>query len=91
MYNSIFRYLNLKGYEHNKKTSELFRPSREVVSSKMKELKQIGTGNKPFAAQPFTTEDIAMMCKKNILGLGELVIPLYSDSIQCYHHLKVYL
>jgi len=61
MYNSIFRYLNSKGYEHNIKTSELFRHSRKVVSSKMKELKQIGKGNKPFVAQPFTTEDFAMM------------------------------
>jgi len=28
MYNLIFRYLNSKGYEHNMKTSELFRHSR---------------------------------------------------------------
>jgi len=38
----------------------------------MKELKQIGKGNKSFAAQPFTAEDIAMMYKKNILESGEL-------------------
>lgn len=74
MHNSLFRYLNSKDYGHNIKTSELFKHSREVLSAKMKELKQLGKGNRPHAAQPFTPDEIAMMFEKNILGIGEQVM-----------------
>jgi hypothetical protein len=74
MHNSLYRYLNSKDYGYNIKTSELFKHSREVLSAKMKELKQLGKGNRPHAAQPFTPDEIAMMFEKNILGIGEQVM-----------------
>jgi hypothetical protein len=77
MYSSVSRYLISKEYEHNLKTSELFRHSREVLSAKMKELKQLGKGNRPHAAEPFTTDEIAKMYEMNILGVGKLFNSLF--------------
>jgi hypothetical protein len=74
MHSSLFRYLNSKDYGHNIKTSEIFRHSRDVMSSKMKELKQLGKGNRPNAAQPFTSDHIDMFYKQNILGTGKPVL-----------------
>jgi hypothetical protein len=71
MHSSFFRYLNSKDYGHNIKTSELFRHSRDVMCSKMKELKQLGKGSKPNAAQPFSTDHIAMLYEQNLLGRGK--------------------
>jgi hypothetical protein len=73
MHSSLFRYLNDKQYDHNIKTSDSFRHSREVLMSKMKELKQLGKGNKPRAAQAFTSEELAKLFQLNLLGLGEIV------------------
>jgi len=71
-HSSMFRSLNSKDYGHNIKTSEFFRHSRDVKSSKMKEFKQLGKGSKPNAARPFTTDHIAMLYEQNILGTGLL-------------------
>lgn len=81
MHSSMFRYLNFSDYGHNIKTSELFRHSRDVMTSKMKELKQLGKGSKPNAAQPFTTDHIAMLYEQNILGTGQLVFLCLSCAI----------
>ena len=81
MHSSMFRYLNSSDYGHNIKTSELFRHSRDVMRSKMKELKQLGKGSKPNAAQPFTTDHIAMLYEQNILGTGQPVFLCLSYAI----------
>lgn len=81
MHSSMFRYLNSKDYGHNIKTSELFKHSRDVMCSKMKELKQLGKGTRPNAAQPFSTDHIAMLHEKNLLGAGQLFF-LQSKTIK---------
>lgn len=68
MHNSVFRHLNSVSYGHNIKTSELFQHSRAVLAAKMKELKQLGKGNKPNAAQPFTSDELTKMFAMNLLG-----------------------
>jgi len=37
----------------------------------MKELKQIGKGNKPNAAQSFTADEIVLLIEHNLLGVGK--------------------
>jgi len=74
MHSSIHRYLSAKGYNGNIKADDAFRHSRDVLAAKQKELKQLGKGNKPRAAQPFTEEEIDTMFSLNILGSGMLII-----------------
>jgi hypothetical protein len=74
MHSSFFRYLNSKDYKYNIKTSHMFRHSRDVLSSKMKELKKLGKGNKPQAAESFTSEEVAKMYEMQVLGVGNNIL-----------------
>jgi len=71
IHSSIYRHLSSKNYPHNIKTSELFTHSRNVLTAKMKELKQIGKGNKPHAAQSFTADEIILLIQHNLRGVGK--------------------
>jgi len=73
IHNAIYRHLSSKNYPHNIKTSELFTHSRDVLTAKMKELKQIGKGNKPNAAQSFTADEIVLLIQHNLLGVSAVV------------------
>jgi len=72
MHSSIHRYLCSKNYQCNIKADDIFKHSRDVLAAKQKELKQLGKGNKPQAAQPFTDDDIMKMFQLQILGIGML-------------------
>jgi len=74
MHSSIHRYLCSKNYQCNIKADDAFKHSRDVLAAKQKELKQLGKGNKPLAAQPFTDDDIMKMFHLQILGIGMLTI-----------------
>jgi hypothetical protein len=71
IHSSVFRHLRKCGYGINIKTDERFIHSRNVLSAKLKELKQMGKGNKPNAAQAFSPDDIDALYNKNQLGLGK--------------------
>ena len=71
MHSSIYRYLSSKNYPHNIKSSDLFSHSRSVLSAKMKELKQLGKGNKPHAAQAFTADEMSLLFERGLLGVGK--------------------
>ena len=47
-----------------------FKHSRDVLSSKKKQLKQMGLGNRPNRAEPFTKEEVNILYEKNYLGTG---------------------
>jgi len=64
MHSSIYRYLSNTSYGINIKQDERFRHSREVLAAKMKELKSLGKGNLPNAAQPFNDEEIRIFVQK---------------------------
>lgn len=70
MQGSFHRYLCDKGYEVNVKADSHFKHSRDVLKAKMKELKQLGKGNKPHAAEPFTPEELQAFVERNLLGAG---------------------
>jgi len=72
MHNSLMRYLNAKNYGHNIKTSDIFRHSREVLSSKIKELKHLGKGNRPHASQSFSNDELFKLFQLQLLGVGKL-------------------
>jgi len=48
-----------------------FATLREVLAAKMKELKSLGKGNLPNAAQPFNDEDIRILVQKDLLGASK--------------------
>ncbi len=68
IHSSIFRYLRSKDYGINIKLDERFVHSRNVLSAKQKELKQMGKGNKPNAAQAFTPAEVDALYKTKQLG-----------------------
>ena len=57
-------------YSENLATSAVFSHSREVLESKMKQLKSLGKGNSPNKSQPLTPEEIDILYEKNLLGSG---------------------
>lgn len=87
MHSSIHRYLNENGYSSNIKADDAFRHSRDVLSAKKKELKQLGKGNRPKAALPFSSQEIAILFNKKILGRSkytDLIITVNKKMIFCY-------
>lgn len=73
MHSSIFRYLRDLKYECNIKQDMRFQHSRNVLSAKLKELKQLGKGNNPNAAQSFAPEELDVLVNKNVLGTSKFV------------------
>lgn len=84
---SVQRYLRDNNYQSNIKTDSKFRHSREVLAAKMKELKQLGKGNRPQASESFTSEELTVLKSQNLLGTSklqfELVLKKYWNS--CYY------
>jgi len=74
IHSSICRYLRHKNYLADIKQDEVFRHSREVLVSKMKELKLLGKGKCPRASQPLTNKEICILIEKDILGTSEFMV-----------------
>jgi hypothetical protein len=73
MHASIHRYLIDNLYSANIKEDYFFKHSRDVLSAKVKQLKKLGKGNKPHAAQPFSSEDLSKLYEMKLLETGEFV------------------
>jgi len=71
MHSSIHRYLSDKHYQANIKDNDRFKHSRDVLCAKMKELKKLGKGNKPNAAEPFSPDEIRTFVEQHMLGAGQ--------------------
>jgi hypothetical protein len=84
MHSSIFRYLRDNKYECNIKTDLQFQHSRAVHSAKMKELKTLGKGNLPHAAQPFTADEISILVDKNLLGTSKFWLNNLNQRKHCF-------
>ncbi|VDI13417.1 Hypothetical predicted protein [Mytilus galloprovincialis] len=65
---SISRYLKDSNYQCNIMTDDEFHKSRQTLSAKFKNLKSLGLGNKPNAADPLTDDDINKFYSKNVMG-----------------------
>lgn len=73
---SFSRHLKEKNYSENIVESDKFKHCRDVLNSKMKELKKQGRGNKKRKAY-FLEEDVNLLYDKNLLGAGKSTILWY--------------
>jgi len=63
-----------KNYGYNIKQDARFRHSRDVISAMMKELKSLGKGNKPYAAQPFADDELRVFVNIDLLGTSKMCL-----------------
>ncbi len=76
LHSSIFRYLRGNDYKYNIKQHIKFRHSRAVLAAKMKELKQMGKGNRRKAADSFSSE-LSKPNDMNMLGKSKFTSALF--------------
>lgn len=88
IHSSIHRYLTDHNYDHNIKESMIFQHSRQVLLAKLKQLKQLGKGNKPNSSQPFTSDDLLIMRSKNIIGSGKFTSLIFLTNLHDHVILK---
>ena len=65
---SVSRFLKGKKYDSNIITDDVFYKSRQAISSKLKQLKKMGLGNKPKRKRAPTQAEISKMWSKGALG-----------------------
>ena len=65
---SINRHLISCGYKLSIMTDTYFRQSRDILAAKQKQLKSMGKGNKPMAADEISDQDLDLECQKEVLG-----------------------
>ena len=63
---SIFRYLRDNNHKYNIKQDQQFRHSRQVLIAKMKELKQLGKGNRPKASEAFIADEFTKIFERKV-------------------------
>ena len=86
---SIFRYLQDNNYKYNIKQDQQLRHSRQVLTAKMKELKQLGKGNRPKSSEAFIADELAKLFERKVLGISKksylrfVVYILYKTVIFC--------
>ena len=65
---SIDRYLRKNNYGFSVLNDKEFHEVQDILKKKQKQLKSIGKGNRPNAADPLSDEDIAMFYSCGVLG-----------------------
>ena len=65
---SIDRYLRKKNYAFSVLNDKVFYDVQDTLKKKRKQLKSLGQGNRPNAADPLTDEDINNFYDRNVLG-----------------------
>jgi hypothetical protein len=84
---SIHRYLKDKQYDGNIMVDDEFYKSRQALTAKFKELKSLGMGNQPNAADPLTDIEINKFLYYLCCPLAVfLFVSLYS-IVNTRHHL----
>ena len=82
-FSSINRHLISNGYKFSLMTDAQFRRSRDILAAKQKQLKCMGKGNKPRAADEITDDDINVMYEKQVLGPASPSSLIYSMWMMC--------
>ena len=83
---SIDRYLKSKNYNVSIAHDIRFFKAREVLKLKQKQLKGLGKGNKPMAADEISDSDIEHLYTSNVLGGNSPTSLLYSLWMICTSH-----
>lgn len=83
---SINRHLIMNGYKFSVMADAQFRRCREILAAKQKQLKSLGKGNKPRAADEITDDDIDSMYSKKVLGPDSPSSLIYSLWLICTLH-----
>ena len=65
---ALRRYLKKKNYGHSIIKDLQFEKTRKALSSKQKDLKRKGKGNKPNASVAISEDDIQVLYEKKLLG-----------------------
>ena len=66
---SIDRYLRKNNYGFSVLNDKEFHELQDILKKKQKQLKSIGKGNRPNAADPLSDEDIATFYSCGVLGV----------------------
>ena len=66
---SIDRYLRKNNYGFSVLNDKEFHEVQDILKKKQKQLKSIGKGNRPNAADPLSDEDIATFYSCGVLGI----------------------
>ena len=82
-FSSINRHLITNGYKFSIMTDIQFRQCRDILAAKSKQLKSMGKGNKPKAADEISDENIDTMYEKQVLGLSTPRSITYSMWLIC--------
>lgn len=64
----LFRFLRDKGYKFSMVNDREFQMSRAVLASKRKELKGKGKGNRPYAAEAISHDELQILKEKGVIG-----------------------
>lgn len=83
---SINRHLITNGYKFSLMTDVQFRRCRDVLAAKQKQLKSIGKGNKPMAADEISDDDLSVMYEKKVLGPDNPSSLIYTMWMVCTLH-----
>jgi hypothetical protein len=67
---SIDRYLRKNGYPVSLLNDKEFSEAQDILKKKKKQIKSLGTGNKPNSADPLTDEEIEQLYSEGVLGNG---------------------
>ena len=82
-FSSINRYLLMNGYKFSLMTDVQFRQCRDILAAKSKQLKSIGKGNKPNAADEISDQDINTLYEKQVLGISSPSSIIYTMWLVC--------
>ena len=82
-FSSINRHLISNGHKFSLMTDAQFRRSRDILAAKQKQLKCMGKGNKPKAADEITDDDINVMYEKQVLCPASPSSLIYSMWMMC--------
>ena len=83
---SINRHLIINGYKFSIMTDAQFRRCRDILAAKQKQLKSIGKGNKPMAADEITDDELDVMYAKKVLGPETPASLIYTLWMICTLH-----
>ncbi|MCG8044643.1 MAG: hypothetical protein N0E48_02985 [Candidatus Thiodiazotropha endolucinida] len=83
---SINRHLIMNGYKFSIMTDAQFRRCREILAAKQKQLKSIGKGNRPMAADEITDDELETMYGKKVLSPESPSSLIYSLWLICTLH-----
>ena len=82
-FSSIIRYLLMNGYKFSPMTDVQFCQCHDILAAKSKQLKSIGKGNKPNAADEISDQDLNTMYEKQVLGISSPSLIIYTMWLIC--------